>query len=182
MKKIIFPYSYTTLQTAMILLYFTVLIPKAFVFQIFDYTSPLSDLTPLLLPKIIRTIIAIPFLLALFIKKGVLIQNNNLYKAYFLYASILYKKQILLDNISDISILKFKMKRPLSSFTVYSENALLSEGELSFERNEIYLLNKRHSIKRFLIHTKNHKLAKETVETIKNHFKFTYKSYSPHFR
>ncbi len=61
------------------------ILDKKFVFMIYSY--------------IIFFPLSLFFFLLLFVKDGILIKNNNLYKAFFLFSNPVFKQKKKLDNI-----------------------------------------------------------------------------------
>lgn len=121
-------------------------------------------------------IISIALLTLLLAKKGVLIIDDKIYRAQYIFGYLLLKKRIDFSDITDISILRYDGQVKYNFFS-----AAKPDLDYQVEINKIYLLNEKHTIKRLLISTLNNDLAEKGVEKIKSHFKLRYKLYNPRF-
>lgn len=179
MKKIIFSRNFNLPESIVIFLLSLFFFPKLNLFKYF-ISVVIHEYSPSLFVTIILYLLFFATLTSLFTKKGVLIDKKKLFKAQYLFSKVIYRKEIALDNISDISILKFRGKVVNNDFSFKPMSGLL-KGDYSIERDEIYLLNKTHTIKIFVIHTENNELSKKAVEIIKDELNLDFKLYNPRF-
>ena len=115
-------------------------------------------------------------LLQLFSKNGIFIHNENLYNAKYIFGNLWYRRKVNLIEITDITILSFKGSQKFAFIYV----ALPDKGYEVY-RNEIYLLNKKHTIKRHLITLDDKEMAEKAIRQINEIFNFDYKPYNPRF-
>lgn len=116
-------------------------------------------------------------LLILLSKDGILITDDKaLYKAKFIFGKNWFKQKADLNGITDITILSLKGTQNFAPFTF-----ALPDKKYDVYNNEIYLLNHNHTIKRFLISTRDKKLAEKTINEINEVLNLNYKSYNPRF-
>jgi len=87
-----------------------------------------------------------------------------------------YQKKISLENITDVSILKFNGHQKFAFFSK-------GNPDLDYEifLNEIYLLNEKHTSKTFLISSENLILVEQAVALIQKELKLNFNKYSPDF-
>lgn len=178
MKKVIFHSGFTFHQKfilvvlSIVLLYKTLIIYTVLFVSIFDKPT-LTGVQYIYLLSFPLTLFVVGLL---FSKKGISIDNGNLYQARFLLGQQITRKKVSLDHITDVSILKFNG---------HQKYAFVSKGnpDLSHDifLNEIYLLNEKHTTKLFLISSENEVLVEQTVALIQKEFNLNFNKYSPDF-
>lgn len=109
-------------------------------------------------------------------KKGLLIKNNMLFKAYFTFNYLILKKRIDLDGKSTVSVLNLRKKHNLPSVSI-----VYPSSNNSFIRFYVYLLNESHTRKDEVIDLKNENNAKQVVDFLTGNFQLKYEIYSPDF-
>ncbi len=178
MKKIIFHSSFTFHQKFILVILFIILL-----FKTLDiYTALLIGFLDKPLISGAQYIYLLSFPLTLFVlglllsKKGILINNGNLYTARFLWGQKITQKKISLENITDVSILKFNGHQKFAFFSK-------GNPDLDYEifLNEIYLLNEKHTSKTFLISSENLILVEQAVALIQKELNLNINKYSPDF-
>ncbi len=178
MKKVIFHSGFTfhqkfILVVLSILLVYKTLMIYAVLFVEFIDKQMLSGGQYLSLLSFPLTLFVIGLL---FSKKGISIDNGNLYQARYLLGQQITQKKVSLDHITDVSILKFKGRQKFAFFST-------GNPDLDYEifLNEIYLLNEKHTTKLFLISSENQVLVEQTVGLIQKEFNLNFNKYSPDF-
>ena len=130
--------------------------------------------------EFITTILIIIFVVGLiafiFSKKGLLVDQNELFKAYFVYNNLIFKRKIDLNNKPIVSILKLKKSQNYPSISL-----IYPSSSHSFNRFDVYLLNKSHTIKDELIDLKEQDNAKRIVDFLIKNIDLKFEIYSPNF-
>jgi len=108
------------------------------------------------------------------IRQGILITPKELYYSLFLFRVPIYKRKIHLINRSDISVLTsgYRQKYTYAYSTIHDVSSRI-------EIQEIYLLNKDHTKKTFIIASEKIEDVKKIVKIIKKTLNLKYKKYSP---
>ncbi len=114
--------------------------------------------------------------LSLFLKNGLLIKNNNLYVAKFLFDKPVYKYKVSLRNKTDLSILEYENNLKLVHFQF-----AMSDKSYSEYRYEVYLLDKNHLNKEYLFYTLDKLQAETIIEELSDLFDLQYNIYSPNY-
>jgi hypothetical protein len=125
---------------------------------------------------LIPLFISILLILAFLLRKGIVVENKKLYIGYFIFNKLIYKQNIDLEGITDISIFTKNAVETIEFF-----RAGPGPSEYSTEMKSIYLLNKRHTVKEFLIESTQNQLIEFTVDLLENEFDLELNSYNPRF-
>ncbi|WP_048331422.1 hypothetical protein [Bizionia psychrotolerans] len=133
------------------------------------------DLNELLL-LLFLTVFIIGTISLVISKLGLLIRDNELYKAYFVFGFLIYKQNIDIENKRIVSILKLKRANGMPTVGLVSP-----QGVDSFYKFYAYLLDKSHTEKTELIGLKKLKNAELIVAFLQKHLNFDYELYSPNF-
>ncbi|WP_299676757.1 hypothetical protein [uncultured Tenacibaculum sp.] len=121
-------------------------------------------------------ILLIAMICSIFLKKGIVKENNNLYQATFLFDKLLQKKKVDLNQKSKVSILKFKRSQKMAWFSVANPDA-----SLTYLRSDVTLLNEKHTTKDVLVSLDDEEKANQVVAFLEEYFQFEYEIYSPDF-
>ncbi len=109
-------------------------------------------------------------------KKGIMIKNKKLYRSQFLFGNVILKKEIPLQDSTDISILTYQGTQKFS----WSSMARPDQG-YTVNRNKLYVLNTKHTIKKFVIDTPKEALANQSVQLIVDELGLEFSTYNPRF-
>jgi len=129
--------------------------------------------------------IFIPMLLVVFIfglisfifsKKGLLINNHGLYKAYFVFGILLFKRKVELKNKPVVTILKLRKSQNLPSVGI-----VYPSSRHSFHIYYLHLLNQSHTIKTELIGVKKKGNAQKMIHFLAENTNLMFEIYSPNF-
>lgn len=134
-----------------------------------------NDFNELLL-LLLLTFFIIGMVSVVFSKLGLVIREDKLYKAYFVFDLLIYKQNINLKNKRIVSILKLKRANGMPTVGLASP-----QGVDSFYKFYVYLLDKSHTEKTELIGVKKLKNAELIVAFLQKHLNFDYELYSPNF-
>jgi len=128
----------------------------------------------LVLICILFSIILVMTTLFAFSKKGLLINNTELFKAFFFSNILIYKIKIDLKTKTDVAILKSRSSiKPAYSV---SENF---DTEMKFNKFNISLLDTKHRNKALLISLLSEKKALNGVQFLTNNLELKHKKYNP---
>ena len=132
---------------------------------------------------LIRIIAVLAFITSLFLavsvfvmKKGLVIDNQGINVGYFSWGKLILKDPITTLNVSAVSLLKFKRRERGAYMSIANP-----EFSTSFNTFEIYLLNKKHTIKNKIITLRREENAISTIEFITRNSDFKHEIYSPDF-
>ncbi|CAL2062592.1 hypothetical protein [Tenacibaculum sp. 190524A05c] len=114
--------------------------------------------------------------LIIFFKNGVLKKDDGLYLGTYIFGKLLFKKEIDLTNISKLAILKLRKSQKMAWYSLANP-----DQALSYDRNDVTLLNDKHTQKTLLISLEDENLANETVSFLEENFDLTLETYSPDF-
>ncbi|WP_104735375.1 hypothetical protein [Hanstruepera ponticola] len=133
----------------------------------FSYKYLLYFLTP---------IISILILSIIFLKSGLLIIDNTIYKGYFLLGLLIYKQKVNINNQPIVSILRLKRAHGMPAFGLASP-----QGVHSFYKFYIYLLNQSHTEKTEVIGFKKKENAEKVIDFLIENLNLTNEIYCPDF-
>ena len=111
----------------------------------------------------------------MFSKIGLTAKNNELYKADFFLGKLIFKSKVKLSDNLVFSILKLR-KRQKVVYSVASPDA--SYGLISYD---IYLLNKNHTEKKYIMSFRNELSSKKASDFISAFTNLRFEVYSPDF-
>ena len=154
-----------------------VLICFAFTSLLFVYNSinETGDLTGIFV-TIFFLILTVYLICLAFSKKGLLSQNDKLYKIISIGKIILLKTNVKFSNRKIVSILVFR-KRQKYAF-IPSSNP--DQGE-SLTVNEIFLLNENHTERDSVIYFEKRENSELAIDFLTSHFPLKYEEFSPDF-
>ena len=138
--------------------------------------NDLSNITlsfPRLIPLVIALIILI---MLLFLKEGILKKNNDLYQGTYLFGKLLIKKKVSLLDKPKVAILKLRKRQKMAWFSIANP-----DQALSYHKNDITLLNDKHTRKELLVSLDDENLANKTISFLEENFNLTFETYSPDF-
>ena len=171
MKRLILESKFTTHQKLHVLLSLgipvLIIIYKITTLESYFKTNALLIFFILLLISVICSV---------FLKKGIVKENNNLYQGTFLFDKLLQKKKMDLNQKSKVSILKFKRSQKMAWFSVANPDA-----SLTYLRSDVTLLNEKHTTKDVLVSLDDEEKANQVVAFLEEYFQFEYEVYSPDF-
>lgn len=181
-KKIILKSNYTLLQkfilvvTSITLLYFFF----SLISEIFFLGFEINIIGFIILTLLF--VLPLFFILLLFTKNGILIIDKKLYFAKFISGKFWFKRQLDLNEITDITILSFKTKQNFLAQSFFFPTTISSESKgTEIYNNHIYLSNEKHTIKRHIITSSDFELAENAVLEINKILNFNYSNYNPRF-
>lgn len=129
--------------------------------------------------KIVSIVIFIVILfLALsiwFLKIGLVKNKYGISIGYFAWGKLLFTESIGILNNPFVTILKFK-KRERAAYHIANP-----EFSQSFNSFDIYLLNKKHTVKKEIISLNNEQKAESAISFLIENTKLKYEIYSPDF-
>ncbi|WP_408041400.1 hypothetical protein [Tenacibaculum amylolyticum] len=125
----------------------------------------------LLLMAVLLLIIALQFL-----EIGLLKKKGNLYRGTFFFGRLLLKEKINLQSKTKVSILKLTKRQKMAWFSIANPDLALS-----YYRNDITLLNNKHTEKEVLVSLDNEALANKTIQFLEENFGLIHEVYSPDF-
>ncbi|WP_108868852.1 hypothetical protein [Aquimarina aquimarini] len=148
MKKIIYSSNFTIHQKLILILIFivTFFLGSLFLFGIIIWSIGVPDFQEYSLIDFSLAIlfpISIIILIMLCCKKGIMIKNKKLYRSQFLFGNVILKKEIPLQDSTDISILIYQGTQKFS----WSSMARPDQG-YTVNSNKLYVLNTKHTIKK----------------------------------
>ncbi|CAL2087042.1 hypothetical protein [Tenacibaculum sp. 190524A05c] len=111
-----------------------------------------------------------------FLKTGVLKKNNQLYLGTYIFGKLLFNEKVDLGNKTKLAILKLTKNQKMAWFNIANPD----QG-ISYHKNDITLLNDKHTQKTLLVSLDDENLANETVSFLEEHFDLTLETYSPDF-
>jgi hypothetical protein len=114
-------------------------------------------------------------IVSIFSKKGLVLKNNELYKADFLFTKLLFKRKVKYADKSAFSILKLKKRQKTVMTAVNPDSAY------SLISYDIYLLNTKHTKKQFVMSLRNEIGSKKATDFIAKYSNFAFEIYSPDF-
>ncbi len=136
----------------------------------------LSDIS-LSFPRLIpATIVLLVLIMLLFLKTGILEKNNNLYEGTYFKGKLLFKKKINLTDKTKVAILKLNKRQKMAWFSIANP-----DQALSYHKNDITLLNDKHTRKELLVSLDDENLANKTVSFLEENFDLTFETYNPDF-
>lgn len=134
-------------------------------------------ISSLFLISILFSIILVMITLFAFSKKGLLINNTELFKAFFFSNVLIRKIKIDLKTKTDVAILKSRSSiRPAYSI---SENF---DTEMKFNKFNISLLDTKHRNKTLLISLLSEEKALNGIQFLTNNFELKHEKYNPRKR
>ncbi len=117
------------------------------------------------------------FLLALmFSRKSLIVKKEKLYRSISIFGILLFRKKIKLYDRPIVSILKVKKSQKFAF--VSSANPDQSESFSSFE---IYVLNKKHTLRDSVVYFKKERNAHEAVNFLIENLPLKLEIFSPDF-
>jgi len=118
----------------------------------------------------------IALFLILFIKKGLIVDDKKLYRAYFLLGKNIYKSQVDLTDITDVSIFKIRTKESVEYFRP-------GPGPAEFTNMfyKIYILNDRHTYKDLILESTDEELINYVVDFLQKELHLKLNPYNPRF-
>ena len=125
---------------------------------------------------LIPLFISILLFLLFFLRKGIVVENKNLYVGYFIFNKLIYKQKVDLEDITDISIFTQNAVEKIEFFRPGP-----GPSEYVRKMKSIYLLNKRHTVKEFLIESTQSQLIEFTVDLLENELDLELNPYDPRF-
>lgn len=129
--------------------------------------------------KISLFLFIVIFILILLIKKGLVVESNNLYKGIFLFGKLIYKKSIKTD-FQIFSLLKGKLSTNYNySYDIQDFHNWELDLNHSVESFTITLLNETHTEKKQVLVLTNINQAKSAIDFIIKNTKLRYEKYSP---
>ena len=111
-----------------------------------------------------------------FLKIGILKKNNQLYSGTYIFGKLLFKEKVDLANRTKLAILKLTKNQKMAWFNIANPD----QG-ISYHKNDITLLNDKHTQKTLLVSLDDENLANETVSFLEENFDLTLETYSPDF-
>jgi hypothetical protein len=112
----------------------------------------------------------------IFSKKGLHINKKGLYKAYFVFDILIFKRKVELKNKPIITILKLRKSQNLPSVGI-----VYPSSSHSFYMYYLYLLNQTHTIKTELIAIKKEENAQKLIEFLTESTNLKFENYRPDF-
>ncbi|WP_075343498.1 hypothetical protein [Tenacibaculum agarivorans] len=126
-----------------------------------------------LVPLVIAlfSVIMILFLKSVLLKKG-----NSLYSGTYIFGKLLFKKKVNLTNKTKLATLKLNKRQKMAWFSIANPD----QG-LSYYKNDITLLNDKHTRKILLVSLSDEVLAQKAVTFLEKNFDLIHEVYSPDF-
>jgi hypothetical protein len=109
-------------------------------------------------------------------KKGLLINEKGLFKAYFVLNLLIFKQKIDLNNKPIVTILNLRRSQNLPSAGI-----VYPSSRHSFHIYYLYLLNQSHTIKTELIAIKKEENAQKMIHFLTENTNLKFEIYSPDF-
>lgn len=126
---------------------------------------------------VIAIITLLAFAIIIFpLKKGLYINNSDLFFGYFSWGKLLYKHKIDVDQAKAVSVLKFKRRQRGAYMSLANP-----EFSTTFNSFEVYVLNERHTKRSLLISLKKENNAKKALEFVVENTEMSQEIYSPDF-
>lgn len=113
---------------------------------------------------------------SLFLKSGVLKVNNDLYLGTYIFGKLIFKKKIIITQKSKVAVLRLSKRQKMAWFSVASP-----DQSLSYHKNDVTLLNDKHTHKELLISLNDEVLANKVITFLEENFGFIHEVYSPDF-
>jgi len=111
-----------------------------------------------------------------FNKNGLIIKNNKLYQAKFIFGFCWFKLKKNITGITDITILTIK---GVKKYAFVSDTH--PDKGYDVINYDIYMLNEKHTVKKYLATAKNKKQANDAIVIINEVFNFKFGLYNPRF-
>ena len=124
----------------------------------------------------ITLIIAAFYLIIVFLKKGLTVDNENLFLAYFLFDTTIYKKKINLNTKKIFTIFRNKVIQQNNSVSIGN-----SDINYKFLSVEFVLLNKKHSKKKTIIKITMPELEDKLKTFLEENTQLKFEIYSPNY-
>ena len=121
-------------------------------------------------------LIGLALFLVLFVKKGLIVDDKKLYRAYFLFGKNIYKSQVDLTDITDISIFKIRTKE---SVEFYRPGPGPAEFTNMFYK--IYILNERHTYKDLILESTDEDVINYVADFLQKELGLQLNPYDPRF-
>ena len=131
----------------------------------------------LVFPKLLFlfTILLLGFFLV-FLRTGVLKVDNHLYLGTYIFGKLIFKKKIITSHKSKVAILKLSKRQKMAWFSIASP-----DQSLSYHKNDVTLLNNKHTHKELLVSLNDEVLAMKVVTFLEENFGFIHEVYSPDY-
>jgi len=125
---------------------------------------------------VITFLAGLAFFLFLFVKKGLIVDNGKLYRAYFLFGKNIYKSQVDLTDITDISIFKIRTKEKMEFYRPGPGPA-----EFTNMYYKIYILNEPHTYKDLILESTDEELINYVADFLQKELGLQLNPYDPRF-
>lgn len=112
-----------------------------------------------------------------FLRRGFIKIGEKAYRGSFFLNRLIFKTRIKLENRPIVSILKFKKISKMAFFSAANPDPV--EG---FNGFDIYILNKNHTQREFLLSLKNIKDAEKGIDFLTRNFNLQKEVFCPKFR
>lgn len=113
---------------------------------------------------------------SLFLKSGLLNVNSQLYSGTYIFGKLIFKKKNVLSHKTKVAVLKLRKRQKMAWFSVASP-----DQSLTYQKNDVTLLNDKHTHKELLISLNDEVLAQKTITFLEENFGILYEDYNPDF-
>jgi len=127
--------------------------------------------------KLVPLVIALfSVIMILFLKSGFLKKENNLYSGTYIFGKLLFKRKIDLTNKTKMATLKLNKRQKMAWFSIANP-----DQTLSYYKNDITLLNDKHTQKTLLLSLSEELLTAKAITFLEENFDLVHEVYSPDF-